>query len=64
MPIVKKPNGYYWGNRGPFATKSKALAVARAAYAGGYREETHDNPNHLQANTRPDSLRQKQPHSQ
>ena len=39
MPIVKKPNGYYWGNRGPFATKSKALAVARAAYASGYRED-------------------------
>lgn len=39
MPIVKKPNGYYWGNRGPFATKSKALAVARAAYANGYRED-------------------------
>lgn len=39
MPIVKKSNGYYWGNRGPFATKSKALAVARAAYANGYRED-------------------------
>ncbi len=39
MPIVKKPNGYYWGSRGPFTTKAKALAVARAAYANGYKED-------------------------
>jgi len=27
-----------WGSKGPFPTKAKALAVARAAYASGYRE--------------------------
>ena len=39
MPLVKKPNGWYWGSKGPFTSKSKALSVARAAYAHGYKEE-------------------------
>ena len=39
MPLVKKPNGWYWGSKGPFTSKAKALSVARAAYAHGYREE-------------------------
>lgn len=39
MPIRKTDKGWYWGSKGPFATKSKALAVARAAYASGYRED-------------------------
>jgi len=39
MPIRKTDKGWYWGSRGPFTTKAKALAVARAAYAGGYKED-------------------------
>lgn len=39
MPIVKKKDGWYWGSNGPHKTKDKALAVARGAYASGYREE-------------------------
>lgn len=39
MPIRKTDQGWYWGTRGPFTTKAKALAVARAAYASGYKED-------------------------
>jgi hypothetical protein len=39
MPLVKKSNGWFWGLKGPFTSKSKALSVARAAYAHGYKEE-------------------------
>lgn len=39
MPLVKRSNGWFWGSKGPFNTKAKALAVARAAYASGYREQ-------------------------
>ena len=39
MPIRKTDKGWYWGSQGPFATKAKALAVARAAYASGYKEQ-------------------------
>lgn len=39
MPLVKRQNGWFWGSKGPFATKAKALAVARAAYASGYKED-------------------------
>jgi hypothetical protein len=39
VPIAKKPNGWYWGGKGPFATKAKAQAVARAAYANGYSKQ-------------------------
>jgi len=28
-----------WGSKGPFPSKAKALAVARAAYANGYKGE-------------------------
>lgn len=40
MPIRHTDKGWYWGNSGPFKTKAKALAVARAAYSSGYREES------------------------
>jgi hypothetical protein len=40
MPLVKKPSGWFWGSKGPFATKAKALAVSRAAYASGYKGES------------------------
>lgn len=38
MPLVKKSNGWFWGSKGPFATKAKALSVARAAHAHGFKE--------------------------
>ena len=39
MPLVRKPSGWFWGSKGPFDSKAKALAVARAAYAHGYKGE-------------------------
>lgn len=43
MPISKKQDGWYWGSKGPFATKQKALQVGQAAYASGYKEESTMN---------------------
>lgn len=40
MPLVKKQSGWFWGSKGPFDSKTKALAVARAAYAHGYKGES------------------------
>jgi len=40
MPLTKRKDGWYWGSKGPFDSKSKALAVARAAYAHGYKGES------------------------
>lgn len=40
MPLVKRKSGWFWGSKGPFPTKDKALAVARAAYAHGYKGES------------------------
>lgn len=40
MPIRKTDKGWYWGSRGPYATKAKALQVSRAAYASGYKKES------------------------
>jgi hypothetical protein len=42
MPLTKKQSGWYWGSQGPFATKDKALQVARAAYASGYKAQSKD----------------------
>lgn len=42
MPLVKKQSGWFWGSQGPFDTKSKALQVARAAYASGYKAQSKD----------------------
>jgi len=39
MPIRHTDKGWYWGGKGPFDTKAQALAVARAAYAHGYKGE-------------------------
>jgi hypothetical protein len=39
MPLVKRQSGWFWGSKGSFDSKAKALAVARAAYASGYKEE-------------------------
>lgn len=38
MPLVKRPDGWHWGSKGPFPTKAQALQMARAAYAHGYKE--------------------------
>lgn len=40
MPIRKTDKGWFWGSKGPFASKAKALSVARAAYASGYKEQS------------------------
>ena len=42
MPIRKTDKGWYWGSKGPFPSKDKALSVARAAYASGYKEAEMD----------------------
>ena len=42
MPLVKKQSGWYWGSQGPFDTKDKALQVARAAHASGYKSQSKD----------------------
>jgi len=39
MPLRKTKSGWMWGSKGPFPTKAKALSVARAAYAHGYKGE-------------------------
>lgn len=39
MPLRHTDKGWFWGSKGPFPTKSKALSVARAAFASGYKEE-------------------------
>lgn len=43
MPIRHTDRGWYWGSRGPFPTKAKAVAVGQAAYASGYKEEKEMN---------------------
>lgn len=39
MPLRNVKGKWYWGHQGPFDTKTKALAVTRAAYAHGYKGE-------------------------
>jgi len=36
-PIRHTTQGWYWGGRGPFPTREKAVEVQRAAYAAGYK---------------------------
>jgi len=43
MPIIKKPDGWYWGSKGPFTTKQKAIQVGQAAHASGFKEESAMN---------------------
>jgi hypothetical protein len=42
MPIRKTQQGWYWGSKGPFLTKAKALQVARAAHASGFIDHAND----------------------
>lgn len=39
MPIYHTEKGWYWGSKGPFPTRAKALAVAIAAYSSGFKEK-------------------------
>jgi len=39
MPLRKTDKGWFWGSKGPFPTKDKALSVARAAHAHGFKEQ-------------------------
>jgi hypothetical protein len=39
MPLTHRKDGWYWGSKGPFDSKAKALSVARAAFASGYKGE-------------------------
>lgn len=41
MPLRHTKSGWMWGSKGPFPSKAKALAVARAAYAHGYKEDAN-----------------------
>lgn len=47
MPLRNVKGKWYWGSKGPFDTKAKALAVARAAYASGYKGEQKNSETHL-----------------
>lgn len=51
MPLHKTQKGWMWGGQGPFPTKAKALAVARAAYAHGYKDAISTNQQQM-LNTR------------
>ena len=42
MPLVKRQSGWFWGSKGPFNSRAKALAVSRAAYASGYKGEGNE----------------------
>ena len=57
MPLVKRQSGWFWGSKGPFDSKAKALAVARASYASGYKEEAFSsNIDKYSSKTAKDSL--------
>lgn len=43
MPFRKTDKGWFWGSSGPYPTKTKAIQVARAAHASGYKEESEMN---------------------
>lgn len=40
MPFRHTDKGWYWGSKGPFPTKQKAIQVATAAHASGFKEES------------------------
>jgi DNA-binding ferritin-like protein len=40
MPFRKTDKGWFWGSSGPYPSKAKAIQVARAAHASGYKEES------------------------
>lgn len=42
MPVHQKDGKWYWGSKGPFASKEKAEEIERAAYANGYLGDSYD----------------------
>lgn len=38
MPIRHTDQGWFWGSKGPFETKTKAESIQRATYASGYKK--------------------------
>ncbi len=38
MPVKKKGDKWYWGDKGPFNSREKAEEGQRAAYASGYEK--------------------------
>ena len=42
MLVHQKDGKWYWGSKGPFASKEKAEEVERAAYANGYLGDSYD----------------------
>jgi hypothetical protein len=49
MPIRHTDKGWFWGSKGPFPSKDKALQVARAAHASGFKEEQEAMNNEMPA---------------
>lgn len=45
MPFRHTDKGWFWGSKGPFPSKAKAVQVARAAHAHGFKEESIMNSN-------------------
>lgn len=45
MPFRHTDKGWFWGSKGPFPTKAKAIAVATAAHASGFKEESEMDKN-------------------
>lgn len=41
MPIRHTSRGWWWGSKGPFKSRAKAVQVAQAAYAHGYKKGTN-----------------------
>ena len=39
MPIVHTKKGWFWGSKGPFPNREKAVKVAQAIFASGWREK-------------------------
>jgi len=59
MPLRNVKGKWYWGSRGPFDTKTKALAVARAAYAHGYTGDKKENDQSISASLEKNNQPQK-----
>jgi hypothetical protein len=45
MPIRHTDKGWFWGSKGPFPTKQKAMQVGQAAYSRGYKGENNMEDN-------------------
>ena len=45
MPFRHTDKGWFWGSKGPFPTKAKAIQVATAAHASGFKEESEMDKN-------------------